>query len=130
MELETLQLLTNFLYNPLISDIFLAIICPSGSRFKIEIDQQIEIWKYCYKNNVFLDLASRLLRGAEISKDYKSKLDILKFNFPFVYEKTQKKTLVLPNGESEQIDLEKLLGKSTFSEFPMVNEILYNFCLS
>lgn len=119
LELNMLNLLTDFIYNPLILDIFLHLISPTASRIQIEPPQQAEIWKYCYKHDVLLDLACQMLRGGETNKINYSKIDIQTYKFPENYEKNQKK--VLSNEEIEQIDFDRVFGKfSVICDRPVI----------
>lgn len=121
LELNMLNLLSDFIYNPLILDIFLNLISPTGSRIQIEPSQQAEIWKHCYQNEILLDLASQMLRGGETSKINYSKIDIQAYKFPENFEKNQKKAM--SNEEIGQIDFDRIFGKfSIICDRPVKNK--------
>ena len=92
----------------------LNLISPCSSKFKIDESKQIEIWKNCYDNDIFLDLSRQMLRGADLSAKSTSQIDFDKYNFPIKYEKNIRNSL--NSTESIKIELDKVLGKNTFYE--------------
>ena len=114
LNLGYLPSLSCYIYNPLIFDLLLNLISPCSSKFKIDESKQIEIWRNCYDNEIFLDLSRQMLRGADLSAKKTSEIEFNKYNFPIKYEKNIRNSL--NSTESIKIELDKVLGKNTFYE--------------
>ena len=124
LEMEYLPLLSCYLYNPLIFDIFLNLLSPNSSKFVIEESYQMEIWKNCYNNNIFFDLSKQILRGGEISHCHHSNIDISSYSFPLKYEKNMRNSS--HSTESLKIELDKIFGKNSYFEnSPLIIQVIY-----
>ena len=100
--------LSNFLYNPLIFDIFLNLICPHTSKYSITEHQQLEIWKKLYSHKIFLELSLSMLRGSEIPTKRSSVLDLSPEKITLIYEKNKKNIMNIE--EYSKFSLDSVIG--------------------
>jgi len=112
LELNLITTLSSFIYNPLMFDILINLISPNSSKFLIDENMQVEIWKNCLSENIFVELSKVMIRGVEFMKKKTSVLSFSFEKFVLKYEKNKKNLLSVE--ESEKLSLDKIFGKNKF----------------
>ncbi len=93
-------------------DILINLISPNSSKFLIDENMQVEIWKNCLSENIFVELSKVMIRGVEFMKKKTSVLSFSFEKFVLKYEKNKKNLLSVE--ESEKLSLDKIFGKNKF----------------